>query len=243
MNHRAILSAFVVLGFWTSIAEATPIIYVDQTATYRYLDATGPTVAVPVTWFTPGFNDSSWLVGNGPFSSGPTSGTIFDAANANGPFAPGPTAPVPTTFTQWDTFHNPYLRTVFTLTAPTDLTIWIAVDNGINSMYLNGVLSTGAINAEGAAFRWESVFDIPAAYTTVGANVLALQLEDHGVATGFDLMVTSNDAAVNPPFTTNPPPSGNPVPEPASLVLLGMGLVAGACRWRKSPTSRMQRTH
>ena len=67
-----------------------------------------------------------------------------------------------------------------------------------------------------------------AAYTVAGRNVLALQLEDHGGATGFDLMITSNDAATNPIFSINPPAAA--VPEPASLILLATGLVGSKMR-------------
>ena len=213
-------------------------IYVDQTATYRYVNAQNadPAVVVPADWFTVGFNDSSWKSGAGPFSNTATSSTILNTANQAAPFAPNAADPIPATFTQWDAGLDPYLRTSFNLIAPTALTIWIAIDNGINSMYLNGVLATAAVNAEGNAFRWESVFDIPAAYTFAGANVLALQIEDHGGLTGFDLMVTADDAATNNPITTNPPPQQPTtpgLPEPGTLVLAGLGLAGIAWARRR----------
>jgi len=228
---------------------ATPVsalmIVVDQTATYRYINATGTPLPTPANWFAVGFDDSSWLSGNGPFSSGSTAGTITDQGNVNAPFAPGATQPVPTTFTQWDVNQDPFLRTTFNLAAPTDLTIWIAVDNGIGvlgssavaGLYVNGVQTTNAVNAEGAAFRWEVVFNVPSQYTFAGTNLIALQLEDHGVATGFDMMVTSQSSDPNiPPFTTNPPPA---VPEPASwcMLLAGLGGVASFATRRRKPNS------
>jgi hypothetical protein len=223
-------------------ADATPTLtfYVDQTATYRYCgaNASSQSCTVPSNWYAYDFDDSGWATGNGPFSSGATSGTIFNNGNQNAPWAPDSAPPVPTTFTQWNVNADPYLRTYFTLDAPTALTVWIAVDNGINSLYLNGVLSTGFINAEGAAFRWETVFDIPAEYTYAGMNVIALQLEDHGGATGFDMVVTSNDAVGNPIFTTNPPPPALAVPAPESIALLGFGLAGVAWGRRKIDRTR-----
>lgn len=225
----AVVAGMFVLGVTAPASALTTV--VDQTATYRYINATGTPLATPVNWFAVGFDDSSWNVGNGPFSSGSTAGTILDQGNVNAPFAPGATQPVPATFTQWDVNEDPFLRTTFNLATPTDLTIWIAVDNGIGvlgttvaGLYVNGVQTTNAVNAEGAAFRWEIAFNVPAQYTFAGTNLIALQLEDHGVATGFDMMVTtqSSDSTI-PPFTTNPPPA---VPEPASWAMLLVGLAS-----------------
>lgn len=230
------LMGAAVLGV-SSSASALPV-FVDQTATYNYINASGggncTPSAAPADWFAVGFDASAWNTGNGPFSSGPTSGTFgADQANVNAPFAPGATQPIPTSFTPWAVNNCPLVRTTFTLPEPTALTIWIAVDNGIglaggNGIYVNGVQGTGTVNAEGQAFRWETVFDIPATYTFAGTNLIALQLEDHGGATAFDMMVTGQAPdSSNPPFTTNPPPTPpGTVPEPTSLLLLGASLTA-----------------
>jgi hypothetical protein len=215
-------------------ASASPI-YVDQAASYRALYLTGAQGAVPANWFAVGFNDSSWALVNGPFSSAPSNpASTFgaDLGNVNGPFAPGSTQALPGTAAQWNVNNDPFLRTYFTLSAPTALTIWMAVDNGVTALYLNGVSTTATFNAEGQAFRWEHVLDVPASYTFAGTNVLALQLEDHGAATAFDMIVAADDLAVNPPFTGNPPPP-SPVPEPATLTLLGTGVAASRLFRRK----------
>jgi len=233
-----------------SSALAVPTIFVNQNASYRYIDATVATsIASPgSSWFTVGFNDSGWFTGNGTFDNTTPTSTIFDLANAGLPFG-GVAQPLPAGFTHWDVGFAPFLRTHFTLAAPTALTVWIAIDNGIGTsaadprngtgaatgMYINGVNSTniGLVNAEGAAFRWENVFNIPSNYTFAGDNLFALQLEDHGGATGFDMMITSQ-VGNNPLFTIAPPPGPTGVPEPTTLSLFAAGLLGFSAIRRRS---------
>jgi len=210
-------------------------LYVGQDASYRYINATAATTqAVPADWFAFDFDDSGWFLDQGPFSSSDGSTFGADLGNVNDPFGPGTAPPLPTSsadYIRWDAGFDPYVRTEFTLAAPTALTIWMAVDNGIGpypqvagatGMFLNGVEATASVNAEGPAYRWEHVFDIPEAFTFAGRNVLAFNLEDHGGATAFAMVVTSDDPASHPVFSTNPPPT--PVAEPYTLLLLLGGL-------------------
>lgn len=211
----------VVFGFVVAIPDANAglVIFLPENATYRYVNATAATTvsSVPANWYEPGFDDSSWFTGIGPFG-----GSIFNLSNARGPQTPDvPGFPVQT---PWHVNHDPYLRTSFSLPQPMDLTLWLAVDNGIEGAYLNGVQATAAVNREGVASRWEHVFDIPAAYTFAGINTLTIQLEDHGVQTGFALVITENDLAANPVFSNNPPPTA--VPEPATSWLVVVIIIA-----------------
>lgn len=96
--------------------------------------------------------------------------------------------------------------------------LWnLGVDNGF-ALYANGAL-VAAHNAEGYTYRWEYSGNFPGGLNP-GLNVIALQLEDHGGLTAFDMEITGDRSA--------------PVPEPGTMVLLGTGVVGLASRaWRK----------
>jgi len=212
-------------------ANAGLVIFLPENATYRYVNATAATTvsSVPANWYEPAFDDSTWFSGAGSFGH-----SIFDLPNARGPQTPD--VPGFSVRTPWHVNHDPYLRTSFSLPHPMDLTLWLAVDNGIEGAYLNGVQATAAVNAEGNAYRWEHVFDIPAAYTFAGMNTLALQLEDHGVVTGFALVITENDLAANPVFSNNPPPAAVPEPHAGWLVAVVVPLWVAAQGFRRRLT-------
>jgi len=86
----------------------------------------------------------------------------------------------------------------------------LGVDNGYK-LYVNGSLIASG-NAEGYTFRWEYSSAIASGLLNPGVNVFAVALEDHGVATAFDMQILGDRLATVPDGGT-------------TLLLLGMATV------------------
>lgn len=197
---KAKLSTIAILFTLTSLPSAADAGTILAAASggweYTFVDPT----ADP-TWNTT--TGSGWLVGAAPFGNtadpdfGFTSGGTFWAAD--GSDGDDLWVKKAVDFTGFD------LSSI----------VWnLGVDNGFK-LYLNGALISSA-NAEGFTFKWEYSGTFPAALP--GMNILAVALEDHGGATGFDMEIIG-DAAV--------PDLGSTLP----LLLTGLG-VLGIARSR-----------
>jgi hypothetical protein len=89
------------------------------------------------------------------------------------------------------------------------------VDNGF-FVWLDGIYISGAL-APGGASQWEYTYNLP--NVSAGTHYLQVLCEDHGSATGWEINLSGDEAA--------------PVPEPATMLLLGTGLVGLAGFGRK----------
>jgi hypothetical protein len=109
-----------------------------------------------------------------------------------------------------------WLRITVELPAISQLQYDLGVDNGFE-LWLNGT-SIAADNAGGYTYRWEYSDLIDTSSLYLGTNYIAIALEDHGGWTAFDMQLT-----------------GNPVPIPGAVWLLGSGLagIAGIRLRRK----------
>ncbi len=201
-----LLAVFLALA--ASPAAAGPILPAGALWEYTFTNPTGDP-----TWNTTTGVGGDWTTGLAPF--GNHIGPGWD--DTGGFFSYN---------TYWPTDgadgDDLWARTTIDLTGyDPDSVFWnLGVDNGFK-LYLNGSL-IASDNREGYTSRWEysGVFGnalLP------GVNVLAVALEDHGVATAFDMNVIGD-------------PLPQPVPEPGSMLLLlsgGLGALASLRkRWR-----------
>ncbi len=126
------------------------------------------------TWTT---TTGGWNKGNAPFGNMPIGNNTY-----------GPDFGYNTL---WPENGILSVRTTIDLTGYDLSTIhWdLGVDNGF-MLYVNGVFVAGD-NAEGYTKRWEYSGGIPSGLLP-GDNIIAVALEDHGVATAFDMQITGD---------------------------------------------------
>jgi len=92
--------------------------------------------------------------------------------------------------TYWPANRFLYLRKQTELTAfALETLIWyLGVDNGYR-LYVNGHLVSEAY-ADGYTFRWEYSGTINPVHLNPGINIIAIECEDRGGLTAFDMMIT-----------------------------------------------------
>jgi hypothetical protein len=186
---------FLGLGLALLTVPASAVTIVSAGDSYKYVGATSleSFVGSLVNWQDPSYDDTGWHTGSAVFSN--VGGIGSNPQN-----------------TYWEADHDPKLRKHVNLTDNLlNAQVKIAVDNGFD-LYINGTFVATA-NAEGFTYYWEYDFPVTASLFHPGDNLIALQLEDHGGATAFDMEITGDYEVSS-------------VPEPATYVALGLGALA-----------------
>jgi opacity protein-like surface antigen len=196
------IACAALLALVASPASAATILPAGSTWEFTFTDPTAS-----ATWNTT--IGGGWATGPAPFG------------NNQGGYSPGDPTGLFDYVTYWPADgtdgNDLWVRTAVNLTGFNLASVaWhLGVDNGF-VLYANGIRVSGA-NAEGYTGRWEYNGGFTGALHP-GLNIIALELEDHGGLTAFDMEITGDRA---------------PVPEPGSMILLGTGLVGLGRAWRK----------
>ncbi len=185
------------------IAEITPLVgdtieILPRGASWRYLDEGSDQETV---WSLPGFNDSTWQVGEGPFGYGFITNTTFNTVLGFGP--------------DDDNRHiTTYFRTTIDINDPAaieSLVLQLNVDDGAVD-YLNGIevardgMPDGVISFQTPSrdLGNEGVYDeleIDASALVAGTNVVAVELHQEAPDSsdlGFDLGIQAIRSPVPP---------------------------------------------
>lgn len=207
-----------------SAASAGAAVVLDNSSTGRYNNALG--TLLDTTGVNDPFPCADGVCGDVTISFA-TAPNLSAASAVLGNWLLNPAAPgaswsatgqfIPTTWTP-----NDETAIIYEFNAGAglqNLSLQLGTDNGI-FVWLDGVYLFGA-RAAGGSFASEYSLGLP--NLSGGTHYLQVLREDHGGATGYDLLLTGDRV--------------NNVPEPAGLALVGLGLLAASLAGRRGKRS------